>query len=98
MERDIHLPGLTFKQGKKDMTKTYGLLLAQLLKIHPNKYQDKRTTAYETPDIINTGTRLYTTGATKEFNENSQADVRKRGRKRIGMIWMLRQGIIVHEW
>lgn len=79
MERDIHLPGLTFKQGKKDMSRTYNLLLAQLLKLRPNEYQGRRSTAYETPDIIDTGTRLYRTGSQKQFDESTQVDGEEGG-------------------
>lgn len=74
MERAIHLPGLTFKQGKRDMSKTYNILLTHLARSHPNQYRGKRTTAYETPDMISTGTRLYTTGSYKEFSGDTQLD------------------------
>lgn len=73
MERDIHLPGLTFKQGKRDMSQTYSALLVQMLKTHPNEYQGKRSTAYETPDLISTGTKLYTTGSFKPFENSTDA-------------------------
>lgn len=79
MERDIHLPGLTYKQGKKDMSKTYSVLLAQLLKLNPNEYRGKRTAAYATPDIIDTGSRLYSTGSPRDFDENTQMDEADEG-------------------
>lgn len=61
IEQDLHLPGLTSAQAKKNMAKTFATLLRYMDEKHPNEFRAARTASYTVPNMLDKGQVAYTT-------------------------------------
>ncbi len=58
MERNFALAGLTSAHAEKDMSKTFKVVLEQLIELLPNEYKSARTSHYSIPNILANGAAI----------------------------------------
>ncbi|EPS93387.1 hypothetical protein FOMPIDRAFT_1136238, partial [Fomitopsis schrenkii] len=78
-EMNYHLNGLSSAHGKKDMTKTYNVLLKRMEETRPHAYIEGRGSAYAIPDMIDKGQDLIQAQAAQAINTGVEVDGESSG-------------------
>ena len=73
-EINYHLNGLSSAHGKRDMTKTYNVLLKRMEETRPHAYVEGRGSAHMIPDMIDRGQDLMQAQASEAADVRTEVD------------------------